>query len=315
VAAKAAVLRRLELDRTKRLDGMISGEHLTTSAGPGSEPAAARLYGPGDDARRIDWSLTARSLAPHIRTTDADRELRTMLVVDRSASLDFGTAGAEKREIALSAVAAFGFLALRAGYGLGVVITGGEQLVALPVRSGRGALLAALSSVHDTPRMTAAPPERAALSAGLEQVERTQRRRGQVIVVSDFLDGRDWERPLRRLAFRHDVVLVHVTDPRELALPDVGMLSVVDPETGRHLHVHTGSVELRERYAAAATARHAAIRKAAIDSGTRYVHLSTDRDWVLDVVTFLRRHRAERLARRPASVVGATSGAGPRGGR
>ncbi|HMC41972.1 MAG TPA: DUF58 domain-containing protein, partial [Acidimicrobiales bacterium] len=102
MAAKAELLRRLELAVTRRLDGMLSGDYLAYATGPGTEPAGARPYGPGDDARRIDWNLTARALSPHVRTTEADRELETCLVVDRSASLDFGTAEREKRELALA---------------------------------------------------------------------------------------------------------------------------------------------------------------------------------------------------------------------
>ena len=105
LARKAAELRRLELLVTRRLDGLLSGEFLGRLPGPGTEPASARPYGAGDDARQIDWNLTARSLAPQIRTTDADRELETWIVVDRSASLDFGTTLCEKREVALAAVA------------------------------------------------------------------------------------------------------------------------------------------------------------------------------------------------------------------
>ncbi len=157
LAAKAAFLRRLELDVTRRLDGIISGDYLTVASGPGTEPAGARLYSPGDDARRIDWCLTARSLSPHVRTTDADRELETWIVVDRSASLDFGTAQREKREVALAVVAAFGFLNSRAGNRLGVLIAGGEQLTRVPARSGRTAILAALSLLYDTPRRESGP--------------------------------------------------------------------------------------------------------------------------------------------------------------
>jgi hypothetical protein len=96
VAVKASVLRRLELDMTRRLDGLLTGDHLAMTAGPGTEQAGARPYEPGDDARRMDWNLTARTLSPHVRTTDADREMETWAVADRSASLDFGTANCEK---------------------------------------------------------------------------------------------------------------------------------------------------------------------------------------------------------------------------
>lgn len=317
VAAKAAFLRRLELDVTRRLDGMVSGDYMALVAGPGSEPAGARLYGPGDDARRIDWSLTARVLAPHVRTTEADRELETWIVVDRSASLDFGTAEREKREVALAAVAAFGFLNTRAGNRLGVLVAGGDQLARLPARSGRSAVLAALSVLYDGPRRERGPADGADLGAALSQVERTQRRRGQVVVVSDFLDTTDWAAPLRRLAMRHQVVAVQVTDPRELVLPAVGMLEVVDTESGARLHVQTNSPELRERYAAAAAERQERTRRLLADAGAEHLELSTDRDWLVDVAEFVRRRRRTNSARaarlnqryqgamRPASANGA----------
>ena len=135
VATKAAVLRRLELDLTRRLDGMVSGDYLTFTPGPGTDPAGARPYGPGDDARRIDWNLTARALSPHVRTTEADRELETFIVADRSASLDFGTAQREKREVVLASVAAFGFLTVRAGNRLGVLVVGRREAHPLSTES------------------------------------------------------------------------------------------------------------------------------------------------------------------------------------
>ncbi|MDQ1392783.1 MAG: hypothetical protein QOF30_1760, partial [Acidimicrobiaceae bacterium] len=182
LAAKAAFLRRLELDVTRRLDGLVSGDYLALTSGPGTEPAGARAYNPGDDARRIDWSLTARSLAPHVRTTEADRELETWIVVDRSASLDFGTALREKREVALAAVAGFGFLCVKAGNRFGVIIAGGDRLRQLPASGGRPGLLAALSALYDTPRRMTPPHPSADLTGGLVRLERTQPRRGQVVV-------------------------------------------------------------------------------------------------------------------------------------
>ncbi|HMC52520.1 MAG TPA: DUF58 domain-containing protein [Acidimicrobiales bacterium] len=295
VAAKATLLRRLELDVTRRLDGMLSGDYLAFATGPGSEPAGARPYGPGDDARRIDWNLTARALSPHVRTTEADRELETRVLVDRSASLDFGTAHREKREVALATVAAFGFLTVRAGNRLGVLVTGGDELVSLPARAGRLGVLAALSVLYDTPRRETPPAPEADLAAALVRLEGTQRRRGQVIVVSDFLDASDWAAPLRRLAMRHHVVAAQVTDPRELRLPAVGMMALVDAETGEHLYVQTNSAGLRERYAAVAAQRQLRIGRLLADAGAEHLRLSTDRDWLLDVVRFVGRRRGDRL--------------------
>lgn len=293
VADKAAVLRRLELDVTRRLDGLLSGDHRGVTGGPGTEPSGARPYGPGDDARRIDWCLTARALETHVRTTEADRELETWIVADRSASLDFGTADHEKRELVLAALAAFGFLGVRAGNRVGVLIAGGDRLARLPAVSGRHSLLASMSRVYDTPRQPSGPAQTSDLTAALIQLERTQLRRGRVVVVSDFLDATNWTAPLSRLNLRHEVITVQVTDPRELSLPPVGMLSVVDPETGRLLHVQTNSRRLRERFAAAAEERQSGIRQAIARTGASYLHLSTDRDWLIDVVRFVGRRRVE----------------------
>jgi uncharacterized protein (DUF58 family) len=133
----ASVLRRLELEIDRRLDGVITGDYLAWSAGPGTERTGARCYEPSDDARRIDWNLSARSLEPQVRTTQADRELETTIVVDRSASLDFGTARREKREVVLAVTAAFGILTARGGNRLHVLIAGGDELVRIPPRHDR----------------------------------------------------------------------------------------------------------------------------------------------------------------------------------
>ncbi|GAC1317505.1 MAG: DUF58 domain-containing protein [Acidimicrobiales bacterium] len=306
MATKAAVLRRLELDVTRRLDGMLSGDHLALTSGPGTEVAGARLYGPGDDARRIDWSLTARSLSLHVRTTEADRELETVLVADRSASLDFGTALREKREVVLAAVAAFGSLTIRSGNRLGLVVAGTDRLIQIPARAGRAGLLAGMAMLYDTPRRTAPPAPAADLAAALARVEKTQRRRAQIIVISDFLDGPEWVGGLRRLALRHQVIAVQITDPREFDLPAVGMLSVVDAETGRHLHVQTNGAELRARYASAGRARDREIRRLIAASGAERLCLSTDRDWLVDVVRFVGGRRLERGAARASFRAGVT---------
>jgi uncharacterized protein (DUF58 family) len=296
VAAKATVLRRLELDVTRRLDGLLTGDYLAISAGPGTERAGARPYEPGDDARLIDWSLTARTSSAHVRTTEADREMETWVVADRSASLDFGTTVHEKREVVLAAVAAFGFLSARHGNRFGILVSGGEGLTRIPARGGRMAVLTALSSLYDVPRQAGGPGAGSDLAGALATLDRTQRRRGQVVVVSDFLDTSDWRSAMRRLGLRHQTLAAHVTDPRELHLPAVGILGVIDPETGRRLHVQTNSAGLRTRYEAAAAARSEEIRRSLVGAGADYLHLSTDRDWLVDVARFIGGHGARRGA-------------------
>jgi uncharacterized protein (DUF58 family) len=297
VAAKAAVLRRLELQMTRRLDGMLSGDYLALSTGPGTERAGARPYEPGDDARRMDWNLSARALAPHVRTTDADREMETWIVADRSASLDFGTAACEKRDLVLAAAAAFGFITARHGNRLGLLVAGGESITRVAARSGRVPLMALLSTLYDAPRSDSRPGPDADLAVALEQLNRSRHQRGQVVVISDFLEPSPWPDSMARLALRQQVVAVHVTDQREFHLPPVGLLAVVDPESGRRLHVQTNSAVLRARFEAAAADRYESIRAGLIGAGAEHLHLSTDRDWLIDFARFVATRSAHRAAR------------------
>lgn len=295
-------LRRLELTITRRLDGLLLGQYLGLLPGLGSEPAGSREYVPGEDeVRRMDWAVTARTTAPHVRTADADRELSTWVVVDASPSMDFGTAAMEKRDLAVAAVAAVGFLTLGAGNRLGAFVALERRVRRLPARTGRDHLLGLLRTLTSTPRGTSSG---VALADAIEDVHRAVRRRGLVVIVSDFLDGLDqdglgsqppaWEQPLRRLAARHQVLAVQVTDPREQSLPSVGLLTLVDPETGRRREVSTASRRLRERYAAAAATQQRAIGSAIRRSSAAHLPLRTDRDWVADIVRHVRAQRRLR---------------------
>jgi uncharacterized protein (DUF58 family) len=302
VSAKAAQLRRLELEVTIRLDGLLRGDFVGVRGGPGSEPAGARAYSVGDDARRIDWNLTARSLAPQVRTTEPDRELHTWVVVDRSPSMDFGTARCEKRDLALSAAAAFGFLTARQGNRFGVLVAGRDRVRRIGPATTRPALLAVLSRLYDETRAGADEAATVPIARALVELERMRARRGQVVVVSDFFDAQDWIAPLRRLACRHQVIAVQVVDPRELALPAIGIAAFVDPETGRRLHVQTNSSALRDRYQVAARDRNESITRAIRSAGAEHLVLATDRDWLLDIVKFVVGRRSLR-GRGPAGLV------------
>jgi uncharacterized protein (DUF58 family) len=292
------ILRQLELAVTRRLDGLLQGDFEGLMPGAGSERGEGREYRPGDDVRRIDWNLTARTAVPHVTDTIVDRELETWVVADCSASLDFGTAGCEKRDLVLAAVAAMGFLTSRAGNRLGAVLDTVPAPVIHPPRADRAALLGLLRRLQAMPRAVAAPPpdSLATLGRTLEMTARVAKRRGLVVVASDFLDDPGtWERPLRRLSTRHDVLAVEVIDPRELSLPAVGLLTLVDPETGGLLEVQTSNPKLRARYDAAAAEQRSAIARSIRRGGAEHVQLRTDRDWVLDLVRFVRARRRRRM--------------------
>jgi uncharacterized protein (DUF58 family) len=294
-----AVLRQLELVVTRRLDGLLQGDFQGLVPGAGSESGDGRVYRPGDDVRRMDWNLTARTTVPHVRQTIIDRELETWLLVDGSASLDFGTADCEKWDLALFAAAAVGFLTARQGNRLGTMLATPTGTVTRPPRSGRNPLLARLHELaaYRAPDATAAETPPADLAAAMDALRRVARRRGLVVVVSDFLEPRDWERPFRALASLHDVLAVEVVDPRELELPPIGLLMLVDPETGRRVEVQTRSAKLRARFAAAATNQRSAIAGALRRAGVDHVQLRTDRDWLRDIVRYVVSRRRRRAGR------------------
>lgn len=289
------VLRRLELAVVRRLDGLLQGDYRGLVPGHGTEAGDARAYVPGDDVRRIDWNVTARTTVPHVRDTVADRELEARVLVDLSASMDFGTAACEKRDLAVAAVAAVGFLTARLGNRMGAVVLQGSEVSEIPPKAGRDHLLALLHRVVAAPRVEGGGP--ADLAAGLSRLAGTARRRGLLVVVSDFLAPPGWERPLRGLASRHELLAVEIVDPRELELPSVGVLTMVDPETGRRRDVQTANPGLRARYAAAAAQQRAAIADALRTAGADHLLLRTDSDWLVDLVRFVAGRRARVQAR------------------
>jgi uncharacterized protein (DUF58 family) len=292
-----STLRRLELDVFRRLDGLLQGDHLGLVPAPGTEAGESREYQVGDDVRRMDWAVTARTLVPHVRDTIADRELETWIVVDRSASLDFGTAKFEKRDLALAMVAAVGFLTSRSGNRVGALVLGNDRTFFVPARAGREAMLALLHQVDSVPRPDVARPPAGDLRAALRTTAKLARRRGLIVVVSDFLTSAEWQPALRALAVRHDVLAVEILDPREIELPPVGLVTLVDTETGRRVEVQTASEKVRARFAEAATRQREAIASDIRGAGAEHVVLRTDRDWLLDLAKYVSARKRRRAAR------------------
>lgn len=279
----SAALRTLELSVRRRLDGLLQGNHLGLLPGPGGEPGEARVYEPGDDVRRMDWSVTARTAEPHIRQTVADRELETWVVLDLSPSLDFGTAACEKRDLAVAALAAIVHLTSGGGNRIGAVISTGATQARIPARSGAVHARTLLRAAATTPR--AADGTRGDLPAALEALRRPPRRRGLAVVISDFLGDLDWARSLRGLSARHDLLAVEVLDPRDVELPDVGRVVLSDPESGRTREL-TVNARLRTDFAAAAQAHRRDVEAALRRAGCARLTLRTDSDWIADVVRF-----------------------------
>lgn len=282
-ASSRAALARLELLVTRRLDGVLGGDHRGLLPGPGTEPGEARPYEPGDDVRTMDWSVTARTTVPHIRQTIADRELETWIVVDLAPSLDVAGRYGSKRRLVEAAVATVGFLSATDGSRVGMVVTGRGRPRVLRATGGRAHVRRLLEEVSGAP---AEVGPGGTLDDALVAVRRTARRHGLVVVISDFLSALTWERSLRVLAVRHDFLAVHVADPLDIALPAVGAALLQDPDTGEVLEVDVDdalAADYRREAGAHRDAVHTALRRC----GAPVLGLRTDRDWVRDVIDFV----------------------------
>jgi uncharacterized protein (DUF58 family) len=284
-----ALLRALDVVVRRRVEALLTGDHRSTAIGIGTELAQIRPYQPGDDVRRIDWNVTARTQEPHVRDQVAERALVSWLVLDTSPSMTFGTADRRKADVAEGVALAVGHVGTRHGNRLGVVTFGDAKPLAVPPRQGRVGLIGLLTIARREPQGDGGGAT--SLGEALARTGRLATSRALIFVVSDFRGPRDWRRDLIELAGRHDVVAVEIRDQREQELPDVGELWLVDPETGRQLRVDTSRRRLRERFAAAAAAERAELVTELRSAGADHVVLWTAGDWLRTFAGFLR-HRA-----------------------
>jgi uncharacterized protein (DUF58 family) len=283
-----ALLRALDVSIGRKMQGLLAGDYRSALLGDGTELAQVRPYFPGDDdVRRIDWNVTARTGVPHVRVHLAERVLVTWLVLDTSASMQFGTAERRKADVAEGVAIAVGHVATRRGNRLGLVTFGDDRPRTFPPRQGRVGLLGLLSTLRDEQDMENAGPT--SLGEALHRTASLARQRSAVVVVSDFRGPLDWRRPLLELSSRHDVIAVEIRDPREQELPNAGVLWLVDPETGRQVRADTRNERLRARFAAAAASERAELARILAGAGARHVVLTTAGDWLRSFAVFLRR--------------------------
>ena len=247
-AVPGALVKALDLAFVRRAGGVSAGEHRGTGVGSGTELAQLRPYQPGDDVRQLDPSATARTGIPHVRQQVPERLLTTWLALDISASMAFGTADRLKIDVAEGVVDVLGTLAVRRGGRVALLSYGAPQTRLVPPRGGRGARVA----LRRTLAAGVAPDgaEGEDLTAALARLGRVARLRSLVVLISDFAGPPNWARPVAALAARHTVMAVEIRDPREQALPEVGRLALVDPESGRareHRHLEPAAARALRR--------------------------------------------------------------------
>jgi uncharacterized protein (DUF58 family) len=292
-ATPERILRRLDWEVLRRLDGLLLGDHRTLFYGNGIDFADLREYQLEDDVRHIDWNVTARMSAPYVRQYVEDRELTAWFLVDRSRSMGFGPAERPKEQVVVELVTALARLFTRNGNRVGAILYDNAVERTIEPGSGRNQVLRLTRDLLRPP----SEPGTATDLAGLVQVgSNVVRRRSLVVLVSDFISEPGWERPLTLLARRHEVVAIRLWDPREEALPDAGLVVVEDAETGEQMLVDTGDPELRHRFGELARARQARLAAVLKRAGVDLHNVSTGDALVTALVRMALRRR--RLVRR-----------------
>ena len=314
-----ALLRRLEFKVLKRLDGFFFGDYSGAFYGPSLDLAEVREYQPGDEVRRIDWNVTARSGGVlHVRQYREEREITAWVILDGASSMHFGTRRLTKYQLGLEFAAVAARIVTRHGDKIGAIGSSPSGLKLVTAGSGRGQALRIISELSGAARvalppntassssvsssaapssstpLSATPSNSSDLNTALERVAKSLRRRGLVFVISDFMRGTDWVESLSRLALRHDVVAVRVSDLAERELPKVGGVRFRDPSSGQEQWVDTGDKAVRVQHAKIVAERDARITGALKRAGVDSFELRTEADVVQPILKFALKRKARR---------------------
>jgi uncharacterized protein (DUF58 family) len=283
----SALVEALDLPVARRTAGLLPGDRRAAGVGTGTELAQLRAYQVGDDVRQIDAAATARTGEPHVRVHVPERTLTTWIVVDVSPSMAFGTADRLKSDVAEGVANVIGRLAVRRAGRIGLLTFGSDKMRLIPPRGSRPALIGVRRTLNEGVAVDG-QSDPLALAHALGRIGRIAAQPGFVVVVSDFRDYRDWATPMGGLRMRHSVLAVEVRDPREGALPAVGRLALIDPETGARVEIDSNHRALRERFAAAERRRRDEVVRELRRLRVDHAVLSTDGDWLFELGRTLR---------------------------
>ena len=286
------VLLRLDWKVIRRLDGLLQGDYRTLFYGFGVDFADLREYQPEDDIRYIDWNVTARMDTPYVRQYSEDRELTAYFLLDLSPSVDFGTLQHQKRNMLVDFVAVLARLLTRHGNRVGAMMFDGSTQYVIPARSGKIQVLRLINDLTNQPQLPRAPFTN--LTVFLQNALNSIRRRSLVFIISDFISEPGWEKPLSLLNQRHEVLAIRLWDPREVQLPDIGVVVMEDAETGEQLYVDTHDRKFRQRFYEAAQRREAALQESFKRAGVDVLSLSTEEDLVRAIVRFAQQRKQRR---------------------
>ncbi|MGA2111048.1 MAG: DUF58 domain-containing protein [Anaerolineales bacterium] len=286
------ILHRLDWKVIRRLDGILQGDYRSLFYGYGVDFAGLREYQPGDDIRYMDWNVSARMNAPYVRQYHEDREITAWFLLDLSPSVDFGSAESLKRTVLIDFVVTMARLLTRHGNRVGAVFYGSRIERMIPARGGRIQTLRLAHDLLHQPRLARAPFTD--LTPLLEWGLRAIKRRSLVFVVSDFICAPGWEVPLSLLTRKNEVLAIRLWDPREVELPDLGIVFMEDAETGEQVYVDTHEAAFRRQFRQAASQREADLGQAFHRAGVDVMSVSTDEDLVSAIVRFANSRRQRR---------------------
>ena len=285
------ILQRLDWQVIRRLDGLLQGDYRSLFYGYGLDFADLREYQAEDDVRYIDWNVTARMNTPYVRQYLEDREITAWFLLDLSPSMDFGAFDRLKRTVLTDFVTTLARLLTRHGNRVGAIFYSSRIERTIPARGGRMQVLRLLNDLLKQQPAPRAPFTN--LGTLLEAGLHAAKQRSLVFVISDFISAPGWERQLKLLTQRHDVLAIRLWDPRETELPDLGLMLMEDAETGEQLYVDTHDKQFRQRFYEAAQRREAKLCESFKRAGIDALALSTEEDMVHAIVRFaaLRRQR------------------------
>jgi uncharacterized protein (DUF58 family) len=285
----AKKIQYIQISTNRAVNDVLAGEYQSVFKGRGMEFEEVREYLPGDEIRSIDWNVTARTGRPYVKRFVEERELTILLMVDLSASGTFGSIRQTKNEVAAEICALLTFSAIKNNDKVGLVVfTDGIELF-IPPKKGTSHVLRIIREVLCfKPRGT-----KTNICQALDYLGRITTKRSVVFLISDFLDS-GFEKPMRVLSKRHDLIAVSLSDPREMRLPPVGLVELEDAESGERVLVDAGSPRVRKQYEQMNRQRADELRELLISMGVDQIEVSTDRDHARDLVRFFRA-REKRL--------------------
>jgi uncharacterized protein (DUF58 family) len=287
-ATPERLLNRLEWRVIRRLDGRLQGDYRTLFHGVGIDVNDLREYEPGDDVRHIDWNVTARMDALHVRTYREDRELTAWMLLDRSPSMGFGPTDRTKERVLIELSTVLARLLTRNGNRVGAILFNNAVERTLVPRTGRNQVLRLAAQLLRPAEPTGTSTD---LSGLLRAGAKVGTRRSLMVVVSDFISAPGWERDLARLSHRHELVAIRLVDRSEVELPDAGMIVVEDAETGELLSVDTSDPEFRRRFREVTDEREAELRRLTRKARVELHEVTTDDDLVHALVRIVERRK------------------------